>query len=84
MTDNDVQKPRASWPYGVALPHRYSPHYEQYQVLGGLVDVADDPRAFAGAEPLRNLERILAASPALSQFRLRMERESDDMPGTGE
>ena len=69
MTDNDVRQPRANWPYGGALPHRYSSHYEQYQLLGGLVDVADDARAYAGPEPLRDVERFLALSLAFDQIR---------------
>jgi hypothetical protein len=68
MADDDVQQPRSSWPYGVALPHRYSSHYEQYQALGGLVDVADDARAYAGPEPLRDVERFLALSLAFDQI----------------
>ena len=84
MADIDVRKPRANWPYGVALPHRYRSHDEQCQVLSGLVDVADDARAYAGSEPLRDVARFLALSLASSKFRLRMERESDDMPGAAE
>ena len=56
---DDALPARSSWPYGVALPHRYSAHYEQYQALGGLVDVAEDARAYAGSEPLRDVERFL-------------------------
>ena len=68
MTDDDVQQPRSSWPYGIALPHRYSSHYGQYRALGGLVDVTDDARAYAGPEPLRDLERFLALSLAFDQI----------------
>ena len=68
MADDDVQQPRSSWPYGGALPHRYSSHYGQYQALGGLVDVAEDARAYAGSEPLRDVERFLALSLAFDQI----------------
>ena len=68
MTDDDVQQPRSGWPYGIALPHRYSSHYGQYRALGGLVDVTDDARAYAGPEPLRDLERFLALSLAFDQI----------------
>lgn len=68
MADDHIQQPRSIWPYGVALPHRYSSHYGQYQALGGLVDVAEDAQAYAGSEPLRDVERFLALSLAFDQI----------------
>jgi hypothetical protein len=68
MADDHVQQPRSSWPYGVALPHRYTSRYGRYQALGGLVDLAEDARAYAGSEPLRDVERFLALRLAFNQI----------------
>lgn len=68
MTDDHVQQPRSGWPNCVASPHRYTSCYGRYQTLGGLVDVAEDARAYAGSEPLRDVERFRALRLAFNQI----------------
>ena len=66
---NDSSSPlRAPWPHRIGIPQRFSARYERYQQLGGLVDVTDDARAYAGQEPLRDVERLMFLSLAFDQI----------------
>lgn len=59
---------RTPWPYGVGIPQRFGARYDRYQQLGGLVDVTEDARAYAGSEPLRDVERLIFLSLAFDQI----------------
>lgn len=59
---------RTPWPFGTALPQRFGIHYQRYQQLGGLVDVTEDARAYAGLEQLRDVERLMFLSLAFDQI----------------
>jgi hypothetical protein len=68
MADNVPPPAKAGWPYSIGIPQRFSSRYEQYQQLGGLVDIADDARAYAGDEPIRDVERFVFLSLAFDQI----------------
>ena len=59
---------RAPWPYGIGIPQRFTERYERYQQLGGLVDITEDARAYAGAGPLRDAERLVFLSLVFDQI----------------
>ena len=68
MADDASPAPRAPWPHSSSLPQRFSTKYERYQQLGGLVDVTDDASAYAGKEPVRDIERFIFLSLAFDQI----------------
>ena len=56
------------WPYNIGIPQRFTAKYQRYLQLGGLVDVTGDARAYAGDEPLRDVERLMFLSLAFDQI----------------
>jgi hypothetical protein len=68
MSSDSSSSSRVPWPYNIGIPQRFSARYERYQKLGGLVDVTDDARAYAGDEPLRDVERLMFLSLAFDQI----------------
>ena len=68
MADDPPSPSKASWPYDIAIPQRFSARYQRYLQLGGLVEVAEDARAYAGVEPLRDVERLMFFSLAFDQI----------------
>jgi hypothetical protein len=55
-------------PFDGPIPQRFSSAYRRYQELGGLVDIEDDARAYAGDEPLWDVERLMFLSLAFDQI----------------
>lgn len=68
MADNVPPPAKAGWPYGGGIPQRFSARYDRYQQLGGLVDIAADGQAYAGQEPIRDVERFVFLSLAFDQI----------------
>jgi Macrocin-O-methyltransferase (TylF) len=68
MAEESSPLPHAPWPYGVPIPQRFSSKYQRYQQLGGIVDVTEDARAYAGEAPLRDVERLMFLSLAIDQI----------------
>ena len=55
-------------PFDGPIPQRFSAGYRRYRELGGLVDIDDDARAYAGDEPLWDVERLMFLSLAFDQI----------------
>jgi Macrocin-O-methyltransferase (TylF) len=68
MPNDSSSASKAPWPYRIGIPQRFSAKYPRYQQLGGLVDVAEDARAYAGEEPIRDVERFIFLSLAFDQI----------------
>jgi hypothetical protein len=67
MADETSSPARAPWPFKVGIPQRFSLKYQRYQQLGGLVDVTEDAQAYAGEEPLHDIERLMFLSLTFDQ-----------------
>jgi O-methyltransferase len=68
MADNTSLTAKAPWPHSIGIPQRFGAKYGRYQQLGGLVDVTEDAQAYAGAEPIRDVERFMFLSLAFDQI----------------
>jgi O-methyltransferase len=64
---NDTSS-KAPWPHSIGIPQHFTAGYQRYLELGGLVDVTDDARAYAGDKPLRDVERLIFLSLAFDQI----------------
>jgi hypothetical protein len=69
----DEQSPHAKfgrkpWPFGTAIPQRFSGSYRRYQQLGGQVDIAEDGKAYAGEGALIDVERLMMFSLVFDQI----------------
>ncbi len=65
---DDLPAFRAPWPHNIPIPQRFSAMYQRYLRLGGLIDVTEDARAYAGEGPLRDIERLMFLSLAFDQI----------------
>jgi Macrocin-O-methyltransferase (TylF) len=68
MSDDSALPARKPWPYGGAIPERFSDNYELYQRQGGLVAITEDAAAFAGDKPLGDVARFVFFSLAFDQI----------------
>jgi hypothetical protein len=59
---------KPQWPQGGPLPQRLSSNYARYRERGGLIDVTEDSRAYAGADKVLDKERFVFLSLAFDQI----------------
>lgn len=57
------------WPYGGAIPQRFSTNYRRYKERGGLVELAEDAEAYAGARPIEDVPRLMFLNLVFDQIR---------------
>lgn len=57
------------WPYGGAIPQRFSTNYHRYKDRGGQVDVAEDAEAYAGNKPITDVPRLMFFNLIFDQIR---------------
>jgi len=59
---------KPQWPQGGPLPQRLSSNYARYRERGGLIEVTEDSRAYAGADKVLDKERFVFLSLAFDQI----------------
>ncbi len=57
------------WPYDGAIPQRFSTNYRRYKERGGLVELAEDAEAYAGARPIEDVPRLMFLNLIFDQIR---------------